>query len=204
MALRAIRLNRDPVLYRKCREVEQVDDKVRQLLDDMLQTLHATSNGAAIAAPQVGVLRRLVVIDMGELSGGVLKLVNPKIIHKQGRQVCDEGCLSFPDQWAQTVRPYQVTVQALDENGQEIQLTGEGELAQCFCHELDHLDGIVFLQRAIKTSSMDAAGITGKPDGVGTACAAAGRDAACFALLPAELWRGRLHPFAGNDAGKFL
>ena len=119
MALRAIRLNRDPVLYRKCREVEQVDDKVRQLLDDMLQTLHATSNGAAIAAPQVGVLRRLVVIDMGELSGGVLKLVNPKIIHKQGRQVCDEGCLSFPDQWAQTVRPYQVTVQALDENGQE-------------------------------------------------------------------------------------
>lgn len=153
MALRAIRLNRDPVLYRKCREVEQVDDKVRQLLDDMLQTLHATSNGAAIAAPQVGVLRRLVVIDMGELSGGVLKLVNPKIIHKQGRQVCDEGCLSFPDQWAQTVRPYQVTVQALDENGQEIQLTGEGELAQCFCHELDHLDGIVFLQRAIKTSS---------------------------------------------------
>lgn len=100
MALRAIRLNRDPVLYRKCREVEQVDNKVRQLLDDMLQTLHATSNGAAIAAPQVGVLRRLVVIDMGELSGGVLKLVNPKIIHKQGRQVCDEGCLSFPDQWA--------------------------------------------------------------------------------------------------------
>lgn len=153
MALRAIRLNRDPVLYRKCREVEQVDDKVRQLLDDMLQTLHATSNGAAIAAPQVGVLRRLVVIDMGETSGGVLKLVNPKIIHKQGRQVCDEGCLSFPDQWTQTVRPYQVTVQALDENGQEIQLTGEGELAQCFCHELDHLDGIVFLQRAIKTSS---------------------------------------------------
>ena len=152
MVLRAIRLNRDPVLYRKCREVEQVDNKVRQLLDDMLQTLHATSNGAAIAAPQVGVLRRLVVIDMGELSGGVLKLVNPKIIHKQGRQVCDEGCLSFPDQWAQTVRPYQVTVQALDENGQEIQLTGEGELAQCFCHELDHLDGIVFLQRAIKTS----------------------------------------------------
>ena len=89
---------------------------------------------------------------VGELSGGVLKLVNPKIIHKQGRQVCDEGCLSFPDQWAQTVRPYQGTVQALDENGQEIQLTGEGELAQCFCHELDHLDGIVFLQRAIKTS----------------------------------------------------
>ena len=147
MALRAIRLNRDPVLYRKCREVEQVDDKVRQLLDDMLQTLHATSNGAAIAAPQVGVLRRLVVIDMGETSGGVLKLVNPKIIHKQGRQVCDEGCLSFPDQWAQTVRPYQVTVQALDENGQEIQLTGEGELAQCFCHETEHLDGHLFIEK---------------------------------------------------------
>lgn len=88
MALRAIRLNRDPVLYRKCREVEQVDDKVRQLLDDMLQTLHATSNGAAIAAPQVGVLRRLVVIDMGELSGGVLKLVNPQNHPQAGQHRC--------------------------------------------------------------------------------------------------------------------
>ena len=77
MALRAIRINNDPILKRKCREVLQVDDQIRQLLDDMLETLHRTSNGAAIAAPQVGVLKRLVVIDMGELSGGVLKLVNP-------------------------------------------------------------------------------------------------------------------------------
>ena len=119
MALRAIRLNRDPVLYRKCREVEQVDDKVRQLLDDMLQTLHATSNGAAIAAPQVGVLRRLVVIDMGELSGGVLKLVNPKIIHKQGRQVCDEGCPELSRPMGRRSDPYQVTVQALMKTGRK-------------------------------------------------------------------------------------
>ena len=151
MALRKIVEQGEECLTKVCRPVEAFNRRLHDLLDDMAETLQNV-NGAGLAAPQVGVLRRLVVIDMGELSGGVLKLVNPKIIHKQGRQVCDEGCLSFPDQWAQTVRPYQVTVQALDENGQEIQLTGEGELAQCFCHELDHLDGIVFLQRAIKTS----------------------------------------------------
>lgn len=84
MALRAIRINNDPILKRPCREVPQVDDRVRQLLDDMLETLHATANGAAIAAPQVGILRRLIVIDMGELSGGSLKLVNPRIIFQEG------------------------------------------------------------------------------------------------------------------------
>lgn len=149
MALRAIRINNDPILKRRCREVQQVDGHIRQLLDDMLETLHRTSNGAAIAAPQVGVLKRLVVIDMGELSGGVLKLVNPNIVSSSGKQICDEGCLSFPDRWAQTVRPAHVVVEALDENGQPITLTGEAELAQCLSHEIDHLDGIVFLERAV-------------------------------------------------------
>ncbi len=150
MALRAIRINNDPILKKRCRKVEQVDEHIRRILDDMLETLHATSNGAAIAAPQVGILKRLVVIDMGEVSGGVLKLVNPRIVSAEGRQTCEEGCLSFPDRWAYTVRPYRVTVEALNENGEPITLTGEDELAKCFCHELDHLDGIVFLDRAVE------------------------------------------------------
>ncbi len=150
MALRAIRINNDPILKRPCREVQQVDDRVRNLLEDMLETLHATENGAAIAAPQVGVLRRLIVIDMGELSGGPLKLVNPRIIYAQGKQVCEEeGCLSFPDCWLTTVRPERVIVEALDEQGKAIMLTGEGPLAQCLSHEIDHLDGITFQQRAV-------------------------------------------------------
>ena len=115
MALRAIRINDDPILKKHCKKVEVVDDKIRQILNDMLDTLHATSNGAAIAAPQVGILKRLVVIDMGELSNGVLKLVNPEIINQEGEQLCEEGCLSFPDRWAQTRRPNRVTVKALDE-----------------------------------------------------------------------------------------
>lgn len=158
MALRALRINRDPILRKKCKEVEQTDEHIRQILEDMLETLHATSNGAAIAAPQVGILKRLVVIDMGEVSGGVLKLVNPKIIEQEGEQLCEEGCLSFPDRWAYTMRPYRVKVKAQNEQGQEITLVGEGELAKCFCHEIDHLDGIVFLDRAVKNPKMRGKG----------------------------------------------
>ena len=121
-----------------------------QLLDDMLETLHATANGAAIAAPQVGILRRLIVIDMGELSGGPLKLVNPRIIFQEGQQECEEeGCLSFPDCWLTTLRPQRVIVEAMNEEGKTILLTGSGPLAQCFSHEIDHLDGVTFQQRAI-------------------------------------------------------
>ena len=158
MALRALRINRDPILRKKCKEVEQTDEHIRQILEDMLETLHATSNGAAIAAPQVGILKRLVVIDMGEVSGGVLKLINPKIIEQEGEQLCEEGCLSFPDRWAYTMRPYRVKVKAQNEQGQEITLVGEGELAKCFCHEIDHLDGIVFLDRAVKNPKMRGKG----------------------------------------------
>ena len=150
MALRAIRINNDPILKRPCREVPQVDDRVCQLLDDMLETLHATANGAAIAAPQVGILRRLIVIDMGELSGGLLKLVNPRIIFQEGQQECEEaGCLSFPVCWLTTLRPQRVIVGAMNEEGKTILLTGSGPLAQCFSHEIDHLDGVTFQQRAI-------------------------------------------------------
>ena len=147
MALRQIRYNNDPILRKKCRWVDTVDDRVRQILNDMMDTLHHTENGAALAANQIGVLRRLVVIDY---CGECLKLVNPEIINQNGVQECMEGCLSFPSRFAKTVRPQEVTVHALNELGESILITGEGELAKCLCHEIDHLDGIVFLDKAVE------------------------------------------------------
>ena len=144
MALRQLRYNDDEILRKKCRKVEEVNDHIRMILDDMLDTLHNTENGAAIAAPQVGILKRLVVIDMGS---GIFKLVNPEIIDKEGEQECIEGCLSFPNRFGKTVRPKKVTIKALNENGEEITLTGEDEMAKCFCHEIDHLDGILFIDK---------------------------------------------------------
>lgn len=141
MALRQIRLDDDEILRKKSKEVKVVDDKIRQILDDMAETMYNTENGGGLAAPQVGILKRLVVIDMGE---GLIKLVNPKIIAEEGNQEVVEGCLSIPNKWGKLERPKKVTVQALNENGEEIILTGTGDLAKCFCHEIDHLDGILF------------------------------------------------------------
>lgn len=147
MATRQIRYDGDPALTKRCRGVEVVDDRIRMILDDMMDTLHQTGNGAALAANQVGILRRLVVIDYCDQC---LKLVNPKVIGDSGEQECVEGCLSFPNRFVKTIRPQRVTVQALDETGAEILLTGEGEMAKCFCHEIEHLDGKIFLDRAIE------------------------------------------------------
>ena len=141
MAIRQIRYEGDDILRKKCKRVEEVNDHIRMLLDDMLDTLHNTKDGAAIAAPQVGIVQRLVVIDMGN---GVIKLINPEIIEEKGIQKCVEGCLSIPNKYGNTLRPKKVTIKALDENGKEITLTGRGEMAKCFCHEIDHLNGILF------------------------------------------------------------
>ncbi|HEX3039827.1 MAG TPA: peptide deformylase [Caproiciproducens sp.] len=147
MALRQLRYFNDEILRKKCKEVRVIDGKIRQLLDDMAETMYHTGNGAGLAACQVGILKRLVVIDMGD---GLIKLVNPRIIGTSGVQECIEGCLSFPDRWGKTIRPQKVTVQALNENGREIMLTGENDLAKCLCHEIDHLDGIVFLDKVFE------------------------------------------------------
>ena len=112
MATRFLRYDSDPILRKKCKAVLKVDDKIRQLLDDMLDTLHETENGAALAANQVGVLKRLVVIDFNDTR---LKLVNPKMINQSGVQECVEGCLSFPNRFVKTIRPQKVTIQALNE-----------------------------------------------------------------------------------------
>lgn len=147
MAIRELRYHEDPILRKKCKKVQEADDKIRQLLDDMMDTLHHTENGAALAANQVGILKRPVVIDYLD---NYLKLVNPEIIDSDGIQECMEGCLSFPGRYVKTLRPQTVTIQALDENGTELKITGENEMAKCFCHELEHLDGEIFLDKAVE------------------------------------------------------
>lgn len=144
MALRRIRTLGDDILRKKCRLIEKIDDRILTLLNDMSDTLHDTENGAAIAAPQVGILKRAVVIDMGK---GTIYLVNPEIVESEGSQEVIEGCLSIPGKWGKLIRPAKVKVKALNEKGEEIILTGEGDLAKCLCHEIDHLDGVLFIDK---------------------------------------------------------
>ncbi len=141
MAIRQIRLFEDEILRKKSKVVEVIDERIRQILDDMADTMYNTDNGGGLAAPQIGILKRLVVIDMGQ---GLIKLVNPIIISHEGTQKVIEGCLSIPNRYGKLIRPAKVTVQALNENGNQVELTGTGDLAKCFCHEIDHLEGILF------------------------------------------------------------
>ena len=143
MALRNIVKDGDPVLTKRCRPVEKFDKKLHTLLDDMAATMqHA--NGVGLAAPQVGILRRAVVIDISPEQDSVLELVNPKIIAYSGEQEGNEGCLSFPGQWGIVKRPNYVKVKAQDRFGEEFTVEGTELLARAFCHELDHLNGVVF------------------------------------------------------------
>lgn len=147
MAIRQLRYNDDEILRKRCKEVLILDYRIQQILEDMMDTLHHTENGAALAANQIGILKRLVVVDYCEY---YLKLVNPKIVGYSGVQECIEGCLSFPNRLVKTIRPQKVTVQALNEKGEELLLTVENEMAKCFCHEIEHLDGEIFLDKAIE------------------------------------------------------
>ena len=156
MAQRQIREVGDDLLRKKSREVEVVDDKIRELLDDMYETMKAANDGIGIAAPQVGVLKRLVVIDLGEEGDGkIYKLVNPVITKSKGEQVCREGCLSVPGVLGDVVRPKEVTVEALDENGKKIVIKAKDLLAICLCHELDHLDGILHMDKSLEMFDME-------------------------------------------------
>ncbi|WP_322459383.1 peptide deformylase, partial [Clostridium perfringens] len=139
--MRQIRTFEDEILRKKSREVEVIDERIRQILNDMADTMYNTENGGGLAAPQVGILKRLVVIDMGQ---GLIKLINPKIVKREGEQEVIAGCLSSPNVWGKLKRPAKVTLQALNENGEKIEITATGDLAKCFCHEIDHLDGILF------------------------------------------------------------
>ena len=146
MAIRNIVRSGDPILAKKSREVEKFDARLWQLLDDMKQTMY-NANGVGLAAVQVGTLRRAVVIDCGD---GYIELVNPEIIGSEGEQFAEEGCLSFPGERGVTCRPAVVKVKAQDRNGKWCIYKGEALKARCFCHEIDHLDGIVFKQRVIR------------------------------------------------------
>ncbi len=143
MALRKIVVEGDPVLKKKSRPVEKFDARLAELLDDMKQTLYS-AQGVGLAAVQVGVLRRVVVVDVGD---ELLELVNPEIIEAQGEQRENEGCLSLPGKYGETIRPAVVKVKAQNREGKWCIYKGEDLKARCFCHEIDHLDGILFTER---------------------------------------------------------
>ena len=146
MAIRKIVKYGDSVLTKKCRPVQKIDGRITMLLDDMIDTLHE-AEGVGLAAPQVGGLRRVVVIDLGE---GVIELINPEIISAEGEQTDAEGCLSYPGKYGLVTRPNKVTVRALNRDGETVEYTGEGLLARAFCHELDHLEGKMFIDKVIE------------------------------------------------------
>jgi len=149
MALRNIVKVGDPILNRKSRVVEKFDDRLGVLIDDMFDTMY-DSEGVGLAAVQVGMLRRVVVLDCGD---GPIELVNPEITKAEGEQRESEGCLSLPGQYGVTVRPAKVQVKAQDRTGKWHIYTGEGLKARCFCHELDHLEGILFTEKTIKENA---------------------------------------------------
>ena len=157
MAQRQIREVGDPLLRKKSRVVETIDDKVKQLIDDMYDTLKASDDGIGIAAPQVGVLKRVIIVDLGEEGeGGPYKLINPVITKAKGEQVCREGCLSVPGLLGDVTRPKEVTVEAINEEGKKVIIKAKDSLAICLCHEIDHLDGILFIDKATELFDADA------------------------------------------------
>lgn len=145
MAIRQMRINDDPILRKKAREITEISDRIRTLAADMLETMYK-EDGAGLAGPQVGVLRRIVVIDVGD---GPFTMINPVITSKEGEQIGYEGCLSFPNRAGKVARPQKVTAEYTDLDGNHQEITGEDLLARCICHECDHLDGIVFVDKII-------------------------------------------------------
>ena len=142
MGLRKILTDEEPALHKVCRPVEKFDWRLHKLLNDMKETL-AEANGVGLAAPQVGILRRVVIVDTGE---EILELVNPELVETDGEQVGAEGCLSVPGRYGLVKRPNHARVRAQDRDGNWFEAEGEGLTARCFCHELDHLDGIMFTE----------------------------------------------------------
>ena len=142
MGLRKILTDKEPALHKVCKPVTAFDSKLHKLLDDMAETM-ADANGVGLAAPQVGILRRVVVVDTGE---EVLELINPSLVETDGEQIGPEGCLSVPGKYGLVKRPYTAKVRAQDRDGVWFEVEGEELIARCFCHELDHLDGIVYTE----------------------------------------------------------
>lgn len=150
MAILNIVKDGDEILRRKCRPVENITPRITRLLDDMKATLHK-ANGVGLAAPQVGVLRRICIVECEP--GELIELINPEITEMSGEQEEVEGCLSVPGKWGVTKRPEKVTVKATDRHGNSFTVEGEGLLARALCHEIDHLDGIIFYDKCVRMLS---------------------------------------------------
>lgn len=148
MAIRNIRTEGDEILKKRSKEVEVIDDKIKLLIEDMVETMHA-QNGVGLAAVQVGILKRIIVVDIYDEKTPIIKLVNPVIIKTKGEQEVEEGCLSFPNKFAKMIRPAEIVVEGLNEKGEKIKIVGKGLLAQALAHEIDHLNGEVFIDKII-------------------------------------------------------
>ena len=142
MGLRKILTEKEPALHKVCKPVIHFDGRLHKLLDDMQETLEE-ANGVGLAAPQVGILRRVVIVDTGE---EILELINPTLVETDGEQEGPEGCLSVPERYGLVKRPYYAKVRAQDRDGNWFEAEGEELIARCFCHELDHLDGILYTE----------------------------------------------------------
>lgn len=143
MAIRNLRYGDDEILRKRAREIEVIDDKIKELAQDMMDTMHKF-DGVGLAGPQVGILKRIIVIDLYEENSQYI-LINPVLKKSKGEQLVDEGCLSFPKQFGKVRRPKEVVVEALDINGKKVKITAKDLLAQALCHEIDHLNGQVFV-----------------------------------------------------------
>ena len=155
MALRNIVTEEDPILRKKSREIDEITPRIVKLLNDMAETMYYDNRGIGIAAPQVGVLRRAFVVDIGD-EHGRLDFINPEITSREGEQRCSEGCLSVPGKSGEVMRPEKIHIKALDINGNPFEMDAEGLLADCICHEYDHLDGILFIDKAIPGTIAEA------------------------------------------------
>lgn len=147
MAIRNLRYQGDEILKKKSREIEQIDDKLQELIDDMIDTMHKY-NGVGLAAVQVGVLKRVIVIDLYDDNGPIV-MINPVIIKTKGEQEVEEGCLSFPNEFAKVVRPLEVVAEYTDREGNTMRVKAKELLAQAISHELDHLEGELFIDKII-------------------------------------------------------
>ena len=146
MAIRNLRYEGDDILNKKSREIETIDEKLQTLIDDMIDTMHKY-NGVGLAAVQVGILKRIIVIDIYDEKTPIVKLINPVILKQKGEREVEEGCLSFPNKFAKVKRPVEVEVEGLNENGEKVKIKAVELLAQALCHEIDHLNGITFVDR---------------------------------------------------------
>ncbi len=148
MAIRIIRIDDDPILRKKSKPVTVFDEKLKVLVDDMVETMHH-ADGVGLAAPQIGILKQVIVLDLYD-DEGPMALINPRIVDKKGKQIEEEGCLSLPGRHGMVERPYEVTVQYEDVTGDSYELTGEELLSRVLCHEIDHLNGILYIDKQLE------------------------------------------------------